>query len=107
MKTYVVAMEMFRQRKQIGYIDGFLNFTPYCVLMCFFASFFLNLTLCMTKFRVLVLSFLGFKLEYNLNNILEKKSFHIVGNWNIFVKINVMYLCIENEIYFQNSFNNF
>jgi hypothetical protein len=41
----------------IAKIDGFLSFTPPWMLMYFSAGFFLNLTLCMTKRRVLVLCF--------------------------------------------------
>jgi hypothetical protein len=41
-------------------------------------------------------------LEYNLGNIFKKKLFHFVykvGNWNIFVETNVMYLCIQKHEY--------
>ncbi len=43
-------------------------------------------------------------LGYNLGKRLEKKLFHFisfykVGDWNIFVKTNVMYLCIFKNIY--------
>jgi hypothetical protein len=38
-------------------IDGFLSFIPSWMLMYFFAGFFFNLILCMTKLRVLVLCF--------------------------------------------------
>jgi hypothetical protein len=41
-------------------IDGFLSFTPPWMLMYLFCRFFLNLTLCMTKLRVLTLSFPDF-----------------------------------------------
>jgi hypothetical protein len=45
-ENYVVAMETLMQRKKKGEthktieIDGFLNCTPCCMLMYFFASFF-------------------------------------------------------------------
>jgi len=38
-------------------IDGFLSFIPRWMLRYFFAGLFLNLTLCVTKLRVLVLGF--------------------------------------------------
>jgi len=38
-------------------IDGFLSFIPGWILMYYFARVFLNLTLCMTKPRILVLCF--------------------------------------------------
>jgi hypothetical protein len=37
--------------------EGFLSFIPRWMLMYFFAGFKKNLTLCMTKLRVLVLCF--------------------------------------------------
>jgi hypothetical protein len=42
-------------------------------------------------------------LEYNLGKIFLKKnyfiSFYKVGDWNIFVKTNVMYLCTQKHKY--------
>jgi hypothetical protein len=41
-------------------VDGFLSFTPLLNANLLFCRFFKNLTLCMTKLRVLVLSFPDF-----------------------------------------------
>jgi hypothetical protein len=41
-------------------------------------------------------------LEYNLNKTLEKNyfiSFYKVGYWNIFMEMNVVYLCIKKHKY--------
>jgi hypothetical protein len=46
-------------------------------------------------------------LKYNLSNVLERKyfiSFYKVRNWSIFVKKNVMYMCIQNKNIFQKTF---
>jgi hypothetical protein len=48
-----------KHRKTIK-IDGFLSFTPPLNADVLFCSFFLNLTLCMTKLRGPVLSFPDF-----------------------------------------------
>ncbi len=60
MKIYVAAVEALRNKEKTGYetqyttkIDGFLSFIPPWMLM----NFLKNLTLCMTKLRVLVLCF--------------------------------------------------
>jgi hypothetical protein len=50
-------------------IDGFLSFTLPWMLMYFFAGVFLNLTLCMTKLRVLVLSFPDFTDISTINHL--------------------------------------
>jgi hypothetical protein len=67
-KIYVAAVEALRQKERqdetqfTTKIDGFLSFIPRQILMFFFPSFFFfNLTLCMTKLRVLVLCFSYFK----------------------------------------------
>jgi hypothetical protein len=78
-KIYVAAVEVRAQEKRkTGWnsgtikIDGFLSFTPCWMLMYFFAGVFLNLTLCMTKLRVLVLSFPDFMdISITLHYILE------------------------------------
>jgi hypothetical protein len=60
-KIYVAAVEALRKMERqdetqfITKIDGFLSFNPRWMLMYFFAGFSKNLTLCMTKLRVLVL----------------------------------------------------
>ncbi len=63
-KIYVAAVEALRKKRKTGVklrkIDGFLSFTPRWMLMYLFAGCFFNLTLCMTKLRVLVLSFPDF-----------------------------------------------
>ncbi len=64
-KIYVAAaVEALRKKRKTGVklrkIDGFLSFNPSWMLMYLFAGFFFNLTLCMTKLRVLVLSFPDF-----------------------------------------------
>jgi hypothetical protein len=62
-KIYVAAMEALRKKERqdetqfTTKIDGFLSFIPIWTLLYFFCRFFLNLTLCMTKLRVLVLCF--------------------------------------------------
>jgi hypothetical protein len=57
-------VEALREKRKTGVklrkIDGFLSFNPSWMLMYLFAGFFFNLTLCMTKPRVLVLSFPDF-----------------------------------------------
>ncbi len=58
---YVVAVEALRKKERqdetqfIAKIDGFLSFHPPLNANVLFCRFFLNLTLCMTKLRVLVL----------------------------------------------------
>jgi hypothetical protein len=66
-KIYVALVEALRKkerwvklRKPSIEIDGFLSFTLSFILMCFFAGFFFNHTLFMTKLKVLVLSFPDF-----------------------------------------------
>jgi hypothetical protein len=56
-------------------IHGFLTFIAHCMLMYFFASF-LNLTLCMTKLRVLVLC-----LFYYTNNYIKWKKQRNLRYW--------------------------
>jgi hypothetical protein len=62
-KTYVAAVEALGKKERqdetqfTTKIDGFLSFIPRWMLMYFFVVFFLNLTLCITKLRVLVLCF--------------------------------------------------
>jgi hypothetical protein len=81
-----VAAELRKRERQdetqfTTEIDGFLSFTfhpPPWVLMYFFAGFFLNLTLCMTKLRVLVLCLSYF--TYNSN------VFGNLANLNVFKK---------------------
>jgi hypothetical protein len=68
-KIYVAAVQALKKKETqdetqfTTKIDGFLSFTP---LECYssFCRVFLNLTLCMTKLRVLVLSFPHFKYLY-------------------------------------------
>ncbi len=68
-------MEALRQKERqdetqfTTKIDGFLSFIPRQILMFFFPSFFLNLTLCMTKLRVLVLWF-----SYFTDNSIKPKK---------------------------------
>jgi hypothetical protein len=47
-------------------IDGFLSFTPPLNADVFFCSFSFNLTLCMTKFRGLLMSFPDFTDIFNV-----------------------------------------
>jgi len=62
-KIYVVGVEALREKERqdetqfTTKIDGFLSFTPPFNANVLFCWFFLNLTLCMTKLRVLVLCF--------------------------------------------------
>jgi hypothetical protein len=63
-KIYVTAVEALREKERqdktqfTTKIDGFLNFTPLALnANVLFCRFFLNLTLCMTKLRVLMLCF--------------------------------------------------
>jgi hypothetical protein len=71
-KIYVATVEALKKKERqdkiqfTTKIDGFLSFIPPWMLMCvcvcvFFACVFLNLTLCMTKLRVLVLCFSYFR----------------------------------------------
>jgi hypothetical protein len=63
-KIYLVAVEALMKNERqyetqfTTKIDGFLSFIPrwmlVCILQLFLQVFFLNLTLCMTKLRVLV-----------------------------------------------------
>ncbi len=59
-KIYVAALEALRKKERqdetqfTTKIDGFLSFIPRWMLMYFFAGFFSNLALCMTKLRVLL-----------------------------------------------------
>jgi hypothetical protein len=61
-KTYVATVEALREKERqdetqfTTKIDGFLSFIPRWMLMYFFVVF-LNLILCMTKLRILVLCF--------------------------------------------------
>jgi hypothetical protein len=64
---YVATVEALRKKERQGDSQetiknfyGFLSFTPTWMLMYFFAGFFLNLTLCMTKLGVVTLSFPDF-----------------------------------------------
>jgi len=62
-QIYVVTMKALRKKERqdetqfTTKIDGFLSFTPPLNANVLFRKFFLNLTLCMTKLRVLVLCF--------------------------------------------------
>jgi hypothetical protein len=63
-KIYVAAAEALRKKERqdetqfTTKIDGILRFTPRCLnANVLFCRFVLNLTLCMTKLRVLVLCF--------------------------------------------------
>jgi hypothetical protein len=49
-------------------------------------------------------------LEYNLGKILEKKVFHFISfykvrDWSVFVKMNVMYMCIQKHKYTPKKLN--
>jgi hypothetical protein len=63
-KIYVAAGEALRKKKEGVKLrkpsNGFLGFTPALNANVFFCRLFFNLTLCMTKLRVLVLSFPDF-----------------------------------------------
>ncbi len=51
--------------------------------------------------------FLRILLEYNLGKRLEKNkfiSFYKVGDWSIFVEMNVMYLCTQKHKYIPKKF---
>jgi hypothetical protein len=67
-EIYVAAVEALRNKKRQMRIDGFLSFTPLN------AKLFLNLTLCMTKLRVLVLCFPYFTDKSNKYTILYINS---------------------------------
>ncbi len=54
--------------------DGFLSFIPPWMLIYFFAGFFFNLTLCMTKLRVLVLCFSYFTDNSNMLDCKERRE---------------------------------
>jgi hypothetical protein len=62
-KGYVAAVEALRKKERqdetqfTTKIDGFLSFIPTLNANVLFFRFFFNLTLCMTKLRVLVLCF--------------------------------------------------
>ncbi len=66
MKIYVAAVEALWKKERQGEtqktikIDGFLSFTLPLNAKVLFCRFLKNLTLCMTKLRVLVLSFPDF-----------------------------------------------
>jgi hypothetical protein len=95
-KIYVAAVEALRKKERQGETqetiknDCFMSFKtprPSWVLMYFFAGFFLNLTLCMTKLEVLTLSFPDFKDISILWNTCDKVMFlNIVWNNKIFMK---------------------
>ncbi len=67
-KLYVAAVEAAQEKRKTGWnsekpsilIDAVLSFTLSFFLVYIFCRFFLNLTLFMTKLRVLVLSFPDF-----------------------------------------------
>jgi hypothetical protein len=50
-------------------------------------------------------------LEYNIGKRLENKLFHFiykVGDWSIFVEMNVMYMCTQKtQIHFKNNLKDF
>jgi hypothetical protein len=79
-KIYVVAVEALRKKERqdetqfTTKTDGFLSFIPRWMLMYFFCRLFLNLTLCMTKLRVLVLCF-----SYFTDNSIESKTLFWTG----------------------------
>jgi hypothetical protein len=62
-KIYVAAVEALKKKERqvetqsTTKIDGFLSFIPPLNAHVLFCSFFKNLTLCMTKLRVMVLCF--------------------------------------------------
>jgi hypothetical protein len=74
-KIYVAAVEVLTRNERqdetqfTTKVDGFLSFIPRWKLMYFFAGFFINLTLCMTKLRILVLCFSYFT---NNSNVMLK-----------------------------------
>jgi hypothetical protein len=71
------AVEALRKKERqdetqfITQIDGFLSFISRWMLTYFFAGFFLNFTLCMTKLRVLVLCFSYFTDNSNITGYLN------------------------------------
>jgi hypothetical protein len=77
-KIYVAAVEALSKKERqdetqfITKIDGFLSFISHWILMDFFACFFFNLTLCMTKLRVLLLCFSYFM---DNSNVSQHKSY--------------------------------
>jgi hypothetical protein len=72
-KIYVATVEELRKKKRqdetqfTTKIDGFLSFIPPFNAIVLFCRFLLNLTLCMTKLRVLVLCFSYFS-ENSIGN---------------------------------------
>jgi hypothetical protein len=66
MKIYVVTMEAFREKERLGEtqkttIMMVFKFHPPLNVNVFFCKFFFNLTLFITKLKLLLLSFLNFK----------------------------------------------
>jgi len=87
LKISVAAVEALRKKKRqdetqfTTKIDGFLSFIPYWMLV-YFLQVFKNITLCMTKLRVLVLCF-----SYFADNSIINLGIYIhlsVGSQTIF-----------------------
>jgi len=87
-KIYVAAVEALRKKERQNEtqfttkIDGFLSFTPrWIMLMYFFCRLFLNLTLCMTKLRVLVLCLSYFTDNSIMFLEISALYFHVFSLW--------------------------
>jgi hypothetical protein len=96
MKIYVIIVEVLREKERqdetqfTTKIHRFLNFNPYWMLEHFFQKN-LIFTLCMAKFRVLVMCFPYFTDDYNINVILN-----LLNNLNIFLTtILILKACIK------------
>jgi hypothetical protein len=117
-KMYVAAVGALRKKERqdetqfTNKIDGFLSFIPCWMLMYCFAGFFFNLTLCMTKLRVLVLWFCyltdnrsifiwGFLKNDIFCFVLKLEiSYRIIISWRILVSfrgffLRLYFLCCE------------
>jgi hypothetical protein len=72
-KIYVAAVEALR-KMMVSWVSP-----PPWMLMYFFAGFFFNLTLCMTKLRVLVLSFLTLRISLLCKGNIYKCKVKLMG----------------------------
>jgi hypothetical protein len=73
-KIYVVAAVEALRKMMVSWVSP-----PPWMLMYFFAGFFFNLTLCMTKLRVLVLSFLTLRISLLCKGNIHKCKVKLMG----------------------------
>jgi hypothetical protein len=106
-KIYVAAVEALRKIERQGetqetikiwWFPGF-PFPPW-MLMYFFGRVFLNLTLCMTKLRVLVLSFADFT---DISIVRTLRALETLDSWELRNMSHELYLLciIEHTVYKQ------